>query len=418
MQFLPCPEDEVGRRLVTHPDVDAVVLTGSYETAAMFLSWRPDLRLLAETSGKNAVVVTAAADLDLAVADIVRSAFGHSGQKCSAASLVVAEAAVLDDGRFLRKLADATRTLVVGPADDPATEVGPLIHPPTGALQRALTRLDPGEAWLVEPREVGPQLWSPGIRTGVRPGSWFHLTECFGPVLGVMAADDLDHAIALQNGTAFGLTGGLESLDPAEVRRWLARVEVGNVYVNRHITGAIVRRQPFGGWKRSAVGPTVKAGGPGYVSALCEWDDRVDDRLAAARASYPEAWARLRTADDPSGLRSEINVLRHLPLADVVVRVEDDADPTDVELCLLAASTVGAGVRMDGDVGAPPQRVRILGAPDPDVLRALHASGVVVDTRRPVADGDVELRRWVREQAVSITAHRYGRPIDRTALGL
>ncbi|HVM67460.1 MAG TPA: bifunctional proline dehydrogenase/L-glutamate gamma-semialdehyde dehydrogenase, partial [Acidimicrobiales bacterium] len=224
LQFLPCSDDEVGQRLITHPGVDAVVLTGAYDTARLFLGWRPDLHLLAETSGKNAIVVTAAADLDLAVGDIVRSAFGHAGQKCSAASLVIAERSVLEDGRLLRKLADATRTLVVGPAADPATEVGPLIRPPSGVLERALTRLDPGEHWLVLPEQRGPQLWSPGIRTGVRGGSWFHRTECFGPVLGVMAADDLDHAIELQNGTPFGLTGGLQSLDPAEVRHWLAQV--------------------------------------------------------------------------------------------------------------------------------------------------------------------------------------------------
>jgi RHH-type proline utilization regulon transcriptional repressor/proline dehydrogenase/delta 1-pyrroline-5-carboxylate dehydrogenase len=418
LQFLPCPDDDVGRRLITHPDVDAVVLTGSYDTASKFLSWRPDLRLLAETSGKNAVVVTAAADIDLAVADIVRSAFGHAGQKCSAASLVIVERAVLRDGRLLRKLADATRTLVVGPAGDPATEVGPLIRPPSGPLHRALTRLDRGERWLVEPRQLGPQLWSPGIRTGVRPGSWFHLTECFGPVLGVMEADHLDHAITLQNATAFGLTGGLESLDPAEIRRWLAGVEVGNAYVNRHTTGAIVRRQPFGGWKGSAVGPTAKTGGPGYVAALCEWTDEVADRMAAARQSYTEAWSRLGVGSDPSGLAAELNVLRHLPLPDVVLRVEDDADPVDVELCLLAAATVGVGVGLhDEDRSGPPGRVRILGTPSTDVLRELHASGAVVDCRRPVADGDVELRRWVREQAISVTAHRYGRPIDRTELG-
>ncbi|HWW45295.1 MAG TPA: proline dehydrogenase family protein, partial [Acidimicrobiia bacterium] len=219
LQFLPCPDDDVGRRLITHPDVDAVILTGAYETAAMFLSWRPDLHLLAETSGKNAIVVTAAADIDLAVSDIVRSAFGHAGQKCSAASLVIVERQLLDDGRLMRKLADATRTLVVGRAADPATEVGPLIRPPAGALERALTRLDPGERWLVAPEERGPQLWAPGIRTGVQPGSWFHRTECFGPVLGVMAADDLDHAIELQNSTGYGLTGGIQSLDPTEVRR-------------------------------------------------------------------------------------------------------------------------------------------------------------------------------------------------------
>ena len=100
------------------------------------------------------------------------------------------------------------------------------------------------------------------MRLGVQPGSWFHQTECFGPVLGVMRADDLDHAVELQNAVPYGLTGGLHSLDEAEIDRWLARVEVGNAYVNRHTTGAIVRRQPFGGWKRSSVGRGAKTGGP------------------------------------------------------------------------------------------------------------------------------------------------------------
>ncbi|MGH9122465.1 MAG: proline dehydrogenase family protein, partial [Acidimicrobiales bacterium] len=245
--------DEVaGRRLVSDPGVGAVVLTGSYSTARSFLEWRPGMRLLAETSGKNAIVVTQAADLDQAVADVVQSAFGHAGQKCSAASLVILEREVVKDGRFLRRLADATRTLRVGPAADPESEVGPLIRPARGNLLRALKKLDRGESWLVRPHKLGPQMWTPGIRTGVAAGSWFHQTECFGPVLGVMVAPDLDEALALQNGTPFGLTGGLESLDPDEIRRWLAGVEVGNAYVNRPLTGAVVRRQPFGGWKRSA----------------------------------------------------------------------------------------------------------------------------------------------------------------------
>ena len=264
VQLVRCPDDEVGRHLVTHEGVDAVVLTGSYDTARLFLDWKPSLRLLAETSGKNAMVITGAADVDLAIKDLVRSAFGHAGQKCSAASLAIVEAELLDDPHFLARLADAVRSLRVGPATDLATMVGPVIHPPDGPLRRALTRLDEGERWLVEPRLVGGdgRLWTPGVRVGVQPGSWFHRTECFGPVLGVMRAGDLDHAIELQNGTDFGLTGGLQSLDPAEIAHWLERVEVGNAYVNRHMTGAIVRRQPFGGWKRSSVGRGAKAGGP------------------------------------------------------------------------------------------------------------------------------------------------------------
>ena len=274
---------------MTHPAVDTVVLTGAYATARMFLDWQPRLHLLAETSGKNAIVVTGAADVDLAIRDTIRSAFGHAGQKCSAASLLILTP-VVHDGPFLRRLAEAVRTLRVGWPADPATTMGPLIAPPGPVLRRGLTALDPGESWLVEPACIGgdDRLWSPGVRLGVRAGSWFHQTECFGPVLGVMRADDLDGAIELQNGTPFGLTGGIHSLDEHEVDRWLRAVRVGNAYVNRHLTGAIVRRQPFGGWKRSSVGGGPKAGGPHYAAAFTRPPAAPID-VAAARASYAAA---------------------------------------------------------------------------------------------------------------------------------
>src|SRR5690606_32942949 len=119
--FVACPDDDTGRRLITHPEVGTVVLTGAYDTARMFLDWKPALRLLAETSGKNALVVTEAADADAAIRDLVRSAFGHAGQKCSAASLAILTAPVYDDGVFLERLAAAVRSVRVGPAGDPAT---------------------------------------------------------------------------------------------------------------------------------------------------------------------------------------------------------------------------------------------------------------------------------------------------------
>ncbi|CAA9420315.1 MAG: Proline dehydrogenase / Delta-1-pyrroline-5-carboxylate dehydrogenase, partial [uncultured Quadrisphaera sp.] len=278
LQLVHAPDDEVGQRLVTHPAVDAVVLTGSTETAALFRSWRPDLHLVAETSGKNALVVTPSADPDLAVADALRSAFGHAGQKCSAASLLIAVGSVGragDQGRFTRQLVDAVRSLRVGWGTDPGAVMGPLVEPPSEKLLRALTTLEPGERWLVEPRRLDDsgRLWSPGLRDGVAPGSWFHTTEVFGPVLGLMRARDLDQAIAWQNATGYGLTGGLHSLDDAEVEHWLEHVEVGNAYVNRATTGAVVQRQPFGGWKGSAVGPGAKAGGPHYVAQFGTWAD-------------------------------------------------------------------------------------------------------------------------------------------------
>ncbi len=429
LQFVPCADDDAGKRLVTHPDVDAVVLTGSWETARMFLGWRPGLALHAETSGKNAMVVTAAADLDHAVADLVRSAFGHGGQKCSAASLAIVETSVYDDPRFRRQLADAAATLRPGPAWDPTTTIGPLIRPAEGALADALTHLGPGEHWLLEPQPDpgNPHLWSPGIKLGVTPGSPFHLTECFGPVLGVMRAADLDQAIAWQNQPAYGLTAGLHSLDPAEITHWVERVHAGNLYVNRHTTGAIVRRQPFGGWKRSVVGPGAKAGGTHYVASLGtwqgSWEGSADDFGSAVARQLRSALAPA----DPSGLAAEANIARHLPLRCVLLRTDGGVDDRDLELTLAAARAAGTEVTVsspeprtgahtvedDGSFVARAgasgwDKVRILGEVDEATLLEVHDRGVWVDTAPVVADPGVEVLRWVREQALSITLHRHG----------
>ncbi|MDY7105807.1 MAG: bifunctional proline dehydrogenase/L-glutamate gamma-semialdehyde dehydrogenase [Actinomycetota bacterium] len=438
LQFVPCPEDEVGQRLITHPDVDGVILTGAYDTARLFTSWRPDLRLHAETSGKNALVITAAADLDEAIADLVSSAFGNTGQKCSAASLAIVEASVYDDPSFRRRVADTVRTLAVGPSTDLATDVGPLVSPPAGPLRQALENLDDGEEWLVAPAMVGdnPHLWSPGVKLGVRPGSTFHHTECFGPVLGLMRAESLDEAIDWQNDTGFGLTGGICSLDDAEVDHWAGRVEVGNAYVNRHITGAIVQRQPFGGWKRSSVGATVKAGGPNYVASLGHWTttDAVSPQELAT--SLDRWWAReLGREHDPSGLAAERNVFRYRALPLVVLRVGPGVSAIDVTMALAAAERAGTPVEVTtgasgaeledllGDRGlviesddvlaerlasSGAARLRALGPLDGAVRLAAIDAGIAVDDRDVVGHGLIEGVRWVREQALSITNHRHG----------
>lgn len=418
LQYVACPDDEVGRRLVTHPDVGAVVLTGAHETAMRFLDWRPSMRLFAETSGKNAMVITAAADEDAAIKDLVRSAFGHAGQKCSAASLAIVEASVYDDARFLQRLADAVASVRVGPATDLATMTGPLIGAPSPQLLRALTTLDDGERWLVEPRRIDERTWTPGVRLGVRPGSWFHETECFGPVLGVVRADDLDHAIAIQNASTFGLTGGIQSLDDREVDHWLERVEVGNAYVNRHITGAIVQRQPFGGWKRSSVGCGPKAGGPHYVAAFGTWTLPAEVDLAAVESVFADAWANWFAVDhDPSGLVCERNVTRYRPLRRVALVAGEDADPTSVAVARLAARTAGVEVVESVDVVEDTaahgvDRLRVIGHVDDDTLRRWSAAGLDVDRSAPSVEAMVELRRWVREQSISRTRHRHGRPLD------
>ena len=276
LQFAPCSGGTVGERLVTHDGVDAVILTGGTDTAARMLAAKPTMNLLAETGGKNATIVTALADRDQAIKNVLHSAFSHSGQKCSATSLLILESEVYHDPKFREQLRDAVESLSVGSAWELPTKIGPLIRPPSGALESSLKELEPGEEWAVMPRlhvDDNPNLVAPGVKWGVQPGSFTHCTELFGPVLGVMEARDLDHAIELVNATGYGLTSGLESLDDREHQVWRERIRAGNLYINRPTTGAIVLRQPFGGMGKSSVGPGIKAGGPNYVVPLMRFAD-------------------------------------------------------------------------------------------------------------------------------------------------
>lgn len=433
VQLACTPDNEVGQRLITHEDIDLVMLTGSLETADLFTSWKPDIRMNAETSGKNSMVITAAADIDQSIKDLVKSAFGHAGQKCSAASLAIIEASVYDDPTFHVRLADAVRSLQVGPATNLATIMGPLIAPPRGPLQRALTSLEPGESWLVEPTQINETTWTPGVRSDVQPGSWFHLTECFGPVLGLMRADNLAHAIELQNAPIYGLTGGIQSLDPKEIDYWRSNVQCGNAYINRHITGAIVRRQPFGGWKRSSVGSGTKPGGPDHLHSYGSWTrtgniSTPNGQFAdteRAIADYRRVWNEYFSLEhDPTGLSCESNVLRYRPLDLVIARV-NSLDNDDVTLLKAASQVTGTPIEFStpdtesdsalaarlsclaGDV-----RLRVLTPTNDAVLRAAHTAGVTIDDSPITRVGRLDVLRFVKEQAISQTMHRYGRLIS------
>ncbi len=429
LQFVPTRDDEVGRALVTHPDVGGVILTGAWQTARMFTEWQPDLRLMGETSGKNALLISASADIDAAVKDLVASAFGHAGQKCSAASLGIVEAAIHDNPAFLRQLRDAATSAVAGPATDPETIVGPVIRPVEGPLKRALTELEPGESWLVEPRQLDStgHLWRPGVKLGVQPGSWSHRTEWFGPVIGIMRAPDLATAIAWQNDVDYGLTAGIHALDTGECERWIDQVQAGNIYVNRGTTGAIVNRQPFGGWKRSAVGPTAKAGGESYVACLRRWPEPAE----ALGNDQVQAWWREvgGAVRDLSGLTVERNLhrLRPLPLP-VLVRYDESTSDAALTTVRRLAARTGTAVVLSGptargaDTEAEPVvaalrrvrageagRVRWLSSEEPEgvALAALDA-GVGMDNRPIAGHVVVEGPRWMHEQSVCVTAHRYG----------
>lgn len=270
LQLLPCSGGSVGSQLVSHDDVNNVILTGGTDTALRMLNAKPSMNLLAETGGKNATIVTAMSDRDQAIKHVIHSAFGHSGQKCSATSLLLLEQEVYDDDDFKKSLIDAVKSMNVGSAWDTFNKLGPLSSPPTGDLLKGLKELEDGESWALLPKRLNESkcIYTPGIKWGVSRGSYTHVTEFFGPILGVMPFRSLGEAIEIVNESGYGLTSGLESLDDREQEEWLSGIKAGNLYVNRSTTGAIVLRQPFGGMGKSAFGPGIKAGGPNYVAQL------------------------------------------------------------------------------------------------------------------------------------------------------
>jgi RHH-type transcriptional regulator, proline utilization regulon repressor / proline dehydrogenase / delta 1-pyrroline-5-carboxylate dehydrogenase len=428
LQFVPTEDNEVGQALVSHEDVNAVILTGGYSTALLFSSWKNELNLLAETSGKNSMVLTACCDIDVAVKDLVQSAFGHAGQKCSAASLAIVDKNIYENPNFRKQLIDAVKSLKVGPGYNYSTMVGPIIKSAESNLRRALTQLDEGEQWLLEPEQLDDAglLWSPGVKTGVKPGSWSHLNEWFGPVLAIMISPDLETSINWQNATDFGLTAGIQSLDPKECEYWIENVEAGNLYVNRGVTGAIVNRQPFGGWRRSSVGATAKAGGANYVATLRNWN-QMKHFLPMKEAANKWLKSTGELAIDHSGLSVEQNIQRYRRFKKgFLVRIESGTSKDELDFLNWLKMDLGVITRLSSDSLIPGlanlvvesadefanhakefDRVRWLSAEVPPVHQ-LMMNGVSCDRRPVTSRGDIELSRWFLEQSVSITQHRYG----------
>ncbi|QUS59749.1 L-glutamate gamma-semialdehyde dehydrogenase [Synechocystis sp. PCC 7338] len=275
-QYVPGKGSVVGSHMVNHPDVHLIAFTGSrevgcriYADAALVQPGQKHLkRVIAEMGGKNAIIVDESADLDQAVAGAVYSAFGYTGQKCSACSRVVVLSPVHD--AFVERFVEATRSLNVGPTDDPSTQVGPVIDAKAQARIKEYIEQGKAECELAiacdAPSEgyfVGPTVFK-----NVERHATIAQEEIFGPVVAIIRAVNFDEALEIANGTDYALTGGLYSRTPDHINRAAAEFEVGNLYINRTITGALVSRQPFGGFKMSGVGS--KAGGPDYLLQFLE----------------------------------------------------------------------------------------------------------------------------------------------------
>ena len=276
LQFVPGKGSEVGAHMVKHKDIHLISFTGSrevgcriYADAAILQPGQKHLkRVIAEMGGKNAIIVDESADLDQAVAGVVSSAYGYTGQKCSACSRVIVLQTIYD--AFVERLVEATKSLNVGATDLPSTQVGPVID--SNARDRILEYIDKGKQEstlaLSMPTPEGGYFVPLTIFSEVSPQDTIAQEEIFGPVLAVIKASDFDEALAIANGTDYALTGGLYSRTPQHIERAYQEFQVGNLYVNRTTTGAIVSRQPFGGFKLSGVGS--KAGGPDYLLQFLE----------------------------------------------------------------------------------------------------------------------------------------------------
>ena len=471
LQYLLLQNDPEGTQLLSDKRLTGAILTGSTKAAQHFLKTRPDLDFAAETGGKNALIITAMADKDQAIADLIHSAFGHNGQKCSAASLAICEKEIYHDSSFRRQLRDAAASLPVGPAWDLSSHITPLIRPPGKELLRGLTTLEPGEEWLLEPKQdsQNPHLWSPGIKLGVKKGSFTHQTELFGPVLGIMCASDLDHAIKLSNGTRYGLTAGIHTLDEREQQKWQKSITAGNLYINRTTTGAIVRRQPFGGTKLSSFGFGAKAGGGNYLtqflhvkqvglpkekypvgelvnnlSPLLEKFDLTAEEQGlwyASLSNYAFWWQRLGNSKDRIKLIGQDNLFQYVPRKKVAIRLQTNDKPIDYLRVFAAALTCNVSLQISWDktlVDFPTQanwqellpsctlieesdeqfqkriknndirRLRLLSAPSKDLQTLCSLEGCTICHAPVLVNGRYELLNYLREVSLSANFHRYG----------
>jgi len=414
------------------------------------------------------MIITAMADRDLAISELISSAFGHAGQKCSAASIAILEKEVYEDKHFLRALKDAASSVKYGSAYDPETVIGPLINEPQDPLLKGLTTLEKGQKFLLKPEQDpnNPRIWSPGIIMGVKPGSFVQKTELFGPVLALVKAEDLEEAIKIANSTQYGLTSGLISLDQREHIRWIEKIEAGNLYINRSITGAIVRRQPFGGCKNSSFGKGSKAGGANYlrefvtieqkslpkekhplsdqVNFLTSFLNQIDlsaEELGiwfASISNYAYWWKRMKRNHDPSKILGQDNYFYYASKKGVTLRVENDSNLLDTLRVLAAALTCSCSL----EVSVPDElihnvdwnelslylkvtaesnetfehrvkaglvkRVRLTSKAKDSLLQAASNEGVSIIDDPVLANGRFELLNYLREIAISIDYHRHG----------
>ena len=466
--YLPCSGEVMSECVIKDSAIDFCVFTGGEESAAKLLQARPNLILHAETGGKNATIVTKMADRDAAIKNVLHSAFSNSGQKCSATSLLILEDEVYEDENFKKTLKDAAASLAVGSPFDFKNKIGYLADKPSEKLKQAINKLEPHEEWLLKPSFVDNNEYAmtPGIKYGTKEGDFTHKTELFAPLLSVMRASSLDAAIDMVNATGYGLTGALESLDEREWEQYLSKIKVGNCYINKPSTGAIVLRQPFGGRGKSAIGFGRKAGFCNYLTSfvslsesgadtmlresgfskeLEELKNKNADKASALSVAKNMALSYSYHANDEFAsrkdyvkLRGEDNFVVYDAVSSYAYRVSEADSVEDIYGVLLATNLLGIKLRLSYGEKTPDlafvlnnlgslkaeiheeskasfanslsfyERVRYTASGIDEIHEAAAALCKVVNCYKPLQNGRFELLYYLEEQSQSICYHRYG----------
>ncbi len=474
LQFVPCPGSLAGEHLISNKDVDFVILTGGEDTAYKMLEIRPDLFLTAETGGKDATIVTNMADREQAVKNVCQSAFGNSGQKCSATSLLVLENEVYEDRSFKKALIDSAKSMSVGSVWDFKNRIGTLANPVSGNLKKAINKLEAKEEWALAPNYVEDNefMLKPAIKWDVSEGNFIHMNELFGPVLAVMKADNLKHAVEIVNSTGYGLTSGIESLDEREIKYWKENLKAGNLYVNRGTTGAIVLRQPFGGMGKSAIGAGRKVGIFNYITQFVDFkevnvptvskkysnnltsfiskckntkNNKEDfEKLEIALQSYLENYENEFSKErDYCKVRGEDNHFRYIPLKNILIRVSSDDTIFEAVSRILAARVSGVYFKVSVNKNKLVKsfleeskdilftnRDALIEQSDEELVKGLSnydrviysnitkvpkivfkeasKSVTFIVRQAPMMEGRLELLNYFAEQSISHSYHRYG----------
>lgn len=422
------------RALTCSPAIKHIVLTGSTDTAQRIAADNPCVALSAETGGKNVVILTSKGDRDKAIMNVVASAFGNAGQKCSACSLLLVEREVFNDHSFRKKLIDAAHSMHTGSPWELTNVVGPMITNQNDKLLHVINNNEPYTEWLIAPQFMDKKgyVLRPTILWGVSPGTYAFHTELFAPLLAVGAIDSLEQGIEYVNALDYGLTSGLQSLDEEEIKLWCDTLVAGNLYINRGVTGAIVNRQPFGGMKLSAFGGGIKAGGVNYVSCFVNIEQENSVASDDYAGVYADVFARAR---DVNNLYGEQNIVRYLPLEKMALRVFECDAIKDISLIVKAATiartplivSIDAGddkLEMLSQIGcnvvvqtlsefcgevALYSRIRCCSADIPlELYRAAAAYNKYIAVAPVLLSGRFELLHYLKEQSIAYEYHRYG----------